>query len=775
MAEVPTGDKDARKTSPPEPAVPPPSRTMLEYDSLGTTPAGGRDNYFPEVSSSTTAALPQASPLEDPNLAASGPVQPKPSLEERIKSNTSKLDQRQNDIQAPGATERLRTKLAEHRNSMSAAYEDEHPSRARDFAFKSSSTPPPARGATMDQAALRTLQKRTEPVAKQDGGQPLLQKSHSIMAPERHTASPTAPSPSVPIPSASNSPVPEASTSAMPDNRLQEAVVDRDPSATKAPAQAGLPASREELEEAIENPKKPFFKRAFGTRRKLMGDMPSQTGSATAGSPFAPTLRPKLSTNATGTASTTARQGNRDAPPGSFSLGGQRHKPSMARQRTKAAVPVGVAIPNTQRRREPTWSKKARERPLYSLGKPLPTHEEVQAQRAWQEQMERIKEMYPDAEPPEPPPLPSQQASAALAGGLQIDKAQLKDIIRTAIIEYKQYENGQLDLDAISAKTPSMSFGEQTSRRARRSTANQSSMASSSRRRFPSVTMGARNFGLPRMDSLVVDEEDGPPLEPLHTARRSTHTQDTGRKLSKAGSIGPGPPAVASRPQHGPGKLASFSHDGNAVSRNEHSSKNDEEGAGIPAFAEDPEREGNPVQEKGDGSGNASIDGGHSVAGSTILSRDHETQGNWSEEEDTEMDPEEAVSQDRESAECDHFVDEEDEDDDEYPNIVAKWRVYAREPFAEFLGAFVLAIIGIGASAQAALSSDPNIQPSGTGSSSTAVNLSAPLAWGAGVAMSVYIAGGISGGHISPAITIVLAVFRGFRECLSSFGSGSGG
>lgn len=181
----------------------------------------------------------------------------------------------------------------------------------------------------------------------------------------------------------------------------------------------------------------------------------------------------------------------------------------------------------------------------------------------------------------------------------------------------------------------------------------------------------------------------------------------------------------------------------------------------MPAYAEEHRAVSEKTQQE-EGNGSSSVtgdEGGRSLDGSTILSRDHATQGNWSEEEGTELDPEETSMQEGE------FVDgeeEEDDDDDDYPNIIAKWRAYGREPLAEFLGAFVLSVIGIGASAQAALSADPNIQPGGTGSASTAVNLSAPLAWGAGVAMSVYIAGGISGGHISPAITIVLAVFRGF-------------
>jgi hypothetical protein len=36
------------------------------------------------------------------------------------------------------------------------------------------------------------------------------------------------------------------------------------------------------------------------------------------------------------------------------------------------------------------------------------------------------------------------------------------------------------------------------------------------------------------------------------------------------------------------------------------------------------------------------------------------------------------------------------------------------------------------------------------------------LAWGFGVMMAIYIAGGISGAHLNPTISIMLAIFRGF-------------
>ncbi|KAK0532297.1 hypothetical protein OC835_003392 [Tilletia horrida] len=91
-----------------------------------------------------------------------------------------------------------------------------------------------------------------------------------------------------------------------------------------------------------------------------------------------------------------------------------------------------------------------------------------------------------------------------------------------------------------------------------------------------------------------------------------------------------------------------------------------------------------------------------------------------------------------------------------FPNPWAKARYYMREPLAEALGTFILMIFGNGINAQVALSRlvDPT-SPKGD-------FLSVSFGWGIGVAMGVYAAGGISGGHINPAVTISFAIFRGF-------------
>jgi len=75
----------------------------------------------------------------------------------------------------------------------------------------------------------------------------------------------------------------------------------------------------------------------------------------------------------------------------------------------------------------------------------------------------------------------------------------------------------------------------------------------------------------------------------------------------------------------------------------------------------------------------------------------------------------------------------------------------AREAAAEFLGTFVLIVFGSGVVAQFVLSG-------GTGGSQLAIN----LGWGLAVTMGVYVAGGVSGAHINPAVTLALAVHRGF-------------
>jgi glycerol uptake facilitator protein len=72
------------------------------------------------------------------------------------------------------------------------------------------------------------------------------------------------------------------------------------------------------------------------------------------------------------------------------------------------------------------------------------------------------------------------------------------------------------------------------------------------------------------------------------------------------------------------------------------------------------------------------------------------------------------------------------------------------EVSAEVLGTFTLIIFGVGVVAQTVLTPF------------TAGAQSIHWAWGIGVIMGVYVAGGISGAHLNPAVTLALAVRRGF-------------
>src|SRR5271165_6269807 len=71
------------------------------------------------------------------------------------------------------------------------------------------------------------------------------------------------------------------------------------------------------------------------------------------------------------------------------------------------------------------------------------------------------------------------------------------------------------------------------------------------------------------------------------------------------------------------------------------------------------------------------------------------------------------------------------------------------ELLAEFLGTTVLILFGNGVVAMEVLFNKGGY-----------TNIT--LAWGLAVTMGIYIAGKITGAHLNPAVTLTLAVFRGF-------------
>ena len=74
-----------------------------------------------------------------------------------------------------------------------------------------------------------------------------------------------------------------------------------------------------------------------------------------------------------------------------------------------------------------------------------------------------------------------------------------------------------------------------------------------------------------------------------------------------------------------------------------------------------------------------------------------------------------------------------------------------REILAEFLGTFVLIVFGVGVVAQTVLSA-------GSAGSPLSIN----IAWGLAVTMGCYVAAGVTGAHLNPAVSLALAVHRRF-------------
>jgi len=78
-------------------------------------------------------------------------------------------------------------------------------------------------------------------------------------------------------------------------------------------------------------------------------------------------------------------------------------------------------------------------------------------------------------------------------------------------------------------------------------------------------------------------------------------------------------------------------------------------------------------------------------------------------------------------------------------------RELIREMLAEFFGTFILIVFGVGVVAQVVLSKQ-----------TAGAYLSINIAWGLAVAMGCYVCAGVTGAHLNPAVTVALAVHRGF-------------
>jgi len=84
-------------------------------------------------------------------------------------------------------------------------------------------------------------------------------------------------------------------------------------------------------------------------------------------------------------------------------------------------------------------------------------------------------------------------------------------------------------------------------------------------------------------------------------------------------------------------------------------------------------------------------------------------------------------------------------------------RQVIREPLAEFFGVAIFVIFGAGVNCQSVLSTNKAVSSSPRGDF-----LSATLGWAIGLGMGAWVSGGISGGHLNPAVTLAMATWRGF-------------
>ncbi|KNF02276.1 hypothetical protein PSTG_04484 [Puccinia striiformis f. sp. tritici PST-78] len=91
------------------------------------------------------------------------------------------------------------------------------------------------------------------------------------------------------------------------------------------------------------------------------------------------------------------------------------------------------------------------------------------------------------------------------------------------------------------------------------------------------------------------------------------------------------------------------------------------------------------------------------------------------------------------------------------PCLVVRFKRATRVFWAEFFGTAILALFGTAANCQVALSNSNLVTSSPAGT-----YLSVAFGWALAVMLGVFVSAGISGGHINPAVTLSLAIFRRF-------------
>ncbi|KIP08611.1 hypothetical protein PHLGIDRAFT_34899 [Phlebiopsis gigantea 11061_1 CR5-6] len=99
-------------------------------------------------------------------------------------------------------------------------------------------------------------------------------------------------------------------------------------------------------------------------------------------------------------------------------------------------------------------------------------------------------------------------------------------------------------------------------------------------------------------------------------------------------------------------------------------------------------------------------------------------------------------------------------EEEEASTLTRRWSVIRDiicEPVAEFFGVMILVIFGAGVNCQVTLSNNLSVSASPKGD-----YLSVCFGWAAGIALGAWVSGGISGGHINPAVTLAFATLRDF-------------